>query len=187
MTRHYFDVAFTPKVLNAQKENGSQDVYGKLIPNSEQADPLTEAEAAFMMARDSFYMASVNEDGWPYIQHRGGPRGFIKILSPHQFAIADYRGNRQYVSLGNIRHDDRVSLFFMDYPNRRRLKMFARVRDISLESDPDLIATFTDADYKAKVERGLVFTVEAFEWNCPQHITPRFTVEEAQAYAAMGD
>ena len=132
MTRHYYDVAFTSRVRDAQKENESLDAYAHLAPNTQDADAMTEIEAGFIMARDSFYMASVNEDGWPYIQHRGGPRGFIKILSPHQFAIADYRGNRQYVSLGNIRHDDRVSLFFMDYPNRRRLKVFARVKDVSL-------------------------------------------------------
>ena len=181
MTKRFFDVAFTPSVRKAQEENGSADAYGRLMEGESHPDQLTEQEAYFIMQRDSFYMASVSQTGWPYMQHRGGPKGFIKVLSPTTFGIADFRGNRQYVSLGNINADDRVSLFFMDYPGRQRLKVFAHARSVSLEEDPETIGKLTDPEYGAKIERGLLFDVEAYDWNCPQHITPRFTEEEATA------
>ena len=184
MARHYFDIAFTQSVKKAQAENGSEAAYEKLIPGSTKADPLTETEQAFIAERDSFYMATIGEGGWPYVQHRGGPRGFVKVLGPDMIGIADYRGNRQYVSLGNLRHDDRAALFFMDYRNRQRLKIYARVRDISPDEDAALIKRLTDEAYGAKIERGLVFRIEAYDWNCPQHITPRFT--EAEALSAFG-
>ncbi len=178
MTRRFFDLAFTPAVRAAQNRNGSGEAYGRLPPSDGAPDELTEIEAVFIALRDSFYMATVNEDGWPYVQHRGGPPGFVKVLGPSSIGIADYRGNRQYVSVGNLKGDSRASLLFMDYPNRRRLKMLARAREIGLADAPDLIARLSDPAYGAKIERGLVFEIEAFDWNCPQHITPRYTEAE---------
>jgi predicted pyridoxine 5'-phosphate oxidase superfamily flavin-nucleotide-binding protein len=125
-------------------------------------------------------MASVGETGWPYIQHRGGAPGFVKVLSPTQIAFADFRGNRQYVSAGNLSKDDRAALFFMDYPSRTRLKLLGHVHAVDLAADPDLAAQLIDPAYRAKVERAFVIDVEAFDWNCPQHITPRYTLEELE-------
>jgi len=184
MTRRFFDLAFTPSVLEAQKANGSAEAYGRLYDPEEPgpADVFGPDEAAFIAARDSFYMASVNEDGWPYVQHRGGPKGFVKVLDGRTFGIADFRGNRQYVSVGNIAADDRVSLFFMDYPNRRRLKVLARAKAVGADEAPGILARLSEETGGARVERGLLFRLEAYDWNCPQFITPRFTAEE---WAAM--
>ena len=124
-------------------------------------------------------MASVGETGWPYIQHRGGAPGFVHVLSPALLGLADLRGNKQYISLGNIRHDDRVALFFMDYPNQTRLKLLGRAE--VRENDSDLVVSLRPSDPKAIVERALLIQVEAFDWNCPQHITPRYTLDELQA------
>ncbi|MGF1503352.1 MAG: pyridoxamine 5'-phosphate oxidase family protein [Paracoccaceae bacterium] len=183
MSDRYLDIAFTPSVRAAQDANGSGDVYGRILARSDGVAPdrIGPDEAAFIADRDSFYMGSVSETGWPYVQHRGGPRGFVKILDDREIGIADYRGNRQYVSLGNLARDDRVSLFFMDYGRRARLKIFARARAVTAEEAPDLLARLADPDYRARIERGLVFTVEAFDWNCPQHITERFTRSEIEA------
>lgn len=180
MTRRFFDLVFTPAVRAAQQKNGSREAYARLASDGA-PDELTEIEAAFISLRDSFYMATVGEDGWPYVQHRGGPPGFVKILGPRVLGIADFRGNRQYVSVGNLAGDDRASLFFMDYPNRRRLKVLSRARAIDLHENPELIAKLVDAAYGAKIERALIFEIEAFDWNCPQHITPRFTEAELSA------
>jgi len=129
------------------------------------------------MMRDSFYMASVSETGWPYVQHRGGPQGFIKIIDAQTIGFADFRGNKQYISVGNFNKDDRVSLFFMDYKNKRRLKMLGRVAVVDA-AETDILEKLTVADYRARVERGLIIKIEAFDWNCPQHITPRYTEAE---------
>jgi hypothetical protein len=139
------------------------------------AEILGSREAMFLATRDSFYVASTNASGWPYIQHRGGPPGFVKLLGDRRIGFADYRGNRQYVSLGNVATDDRVALFFMDYVRRARLKLLGRKRSVSLDDAPELAAALIDEDYGAKVERGFVIEVEAYDWNCPQHITPRYT------------
>jgi predicted pyridoxine 5'-phosphate oxidase superfamily flavin-nucleotide-binding protein len=128
-------------------------------------------------------MATVTETGWPYIQHRGGPVGFMRVLDDRTLGFADFRGNRQYISLGNLSTDDRVSLFFMDYPNRRRLKLFGRARAVGLD-DAALLARLEMPEYRARIERGFLITVEGFDWNCPQHITPRVTVEEMEAVTA---
>jgi hypothetical protein len=122
-------------------------------------------------------MATVSEDGWPYIQHRGGPRGFLKLLSDTQIGFADYRGNRQYVSVGNLETEKRVSLFLMDYPNRARLKLLGKARVQEADANPDLAAELAVAG-EGKVERLFTIEVEAFDWNCPQFITPRFTEAE---------
>ncbi len=184
MTSRFFELAFTPDVLKAQAANGAA-AYARHVREGNEPDSLGPNEAAFIASRDSFYMATTSETGWPYIQHRGGPTGFVKILDERQLAIADYRGNRQYISLGNIASDDRVALFFMDYPNQARLKMLAHVRAVEASSDPATVERVRDAAYSARIERALVFTVEAFDWNCPQHITPRYTYSQVQTAFAM--
>jgi len=125
-------------------------------------------------------MATVSENGWPYIQHRGGPAGFLKMLDTKTLAFADFRGNRQYISVGNIAHDDRVSLFLMDYPRQARLKILGRMQAVDLADKPELAASLATPGHKAKIERALVIKVEAFDWNCPQHITQRFTLAEIE-------
>jgi uncharacterized protein len=179
MTSRFLNIAFTPAVKAAQTANGSREAYATRDGGAT-SDRLTENEAAFIATRDSFYMASVSESGWPYVQHRGGALGFVKVLSEKQIAFADFRGNRQYVSIGNLASDDRVALIFVDYPNRTRLKLLGRARAVDLATDPALAAALIDPGYRAKVERGLVIDVEAFDWNCPQHITPRYTLAEIE-------
>jgi uncharacterized protein len=186
MAHRFAQLMFTPTVRAVQESLGSRGAYARLdAPEAPAHDRLGETERAFIAARDSFYMASVSETGWPYLQHRGGPIGFIKVLDERTLGFADYKGNRQYVSVGNLRTDDRVSLFLMDYPNRRRLKILGRARSVGAD-EPALLARLHDAGYPARVERGLVMTLEAFDWNCPQHITPRYTEAEiAEATAGL--
>lgn len=180
MAHSYHDIAFTPTILDLQTRAGSRDNYAAMSEGGRYAHRLTDREADFIALRDSFYMASVSESGWPYVQHRGGPRGFMKVLDERTIGFADYSGNRQYVSTGNFMHDDRVSLFFMDYPNRRRLKMLGRVRIVG-PSETDVIERLEDPDYAVQIERAFLITVEGFDWNCPAHITPRFTEQEIRA------
>ncbi len=183
MTARYQSVLFTPAVQAEQDRHGSRAPYAAyLAKHGEEAaepDRLTPEAAAFIAARDSFYMASVTETGWPYIQHRGGPRGFLRVIDDRTIGFADLRGNRQYISLGNLGADNRVSLFLMDYPNRARLKLIGRARLTDPEAEPTLMATLTGAAQRP-VEHGIVITVEAFDWNCPQHIEPRFTAADLQ-------
>jgi predicted pyridoxine 5'-phosphate oxidase superfamily flavin-nucleotide-binding protein len=141
-------------------------------------DRFTENEAAFIADRDSFYIATVSETGWPYVQHRGGPRGFLKLVDDRTLAFADYRGNRQYISTGNLAADDRGCLFLIDYAQRARLKIYAHVETLALGDDADLTARVTMPDYKAKLERVFRLRLKTFDWNCPQHITLRFTGHE---------
>lgn len=174
--KHFGDIAFTPQVKAQQEARGSLDLYKGMLARPA-PDGFSEREAAFISMRDSFYMATVSEDGWPYIQHRGGPRGFLKVLSPTRLGFADYRGNRQYVSVGNLQNETRVSLFLMDYPNRARLKLLGRASVQEAADNPDL-ARNLDIEGQGKVERLFTIDIEAFDWNCPQFITPRFTEEE---------
>lgn len=178
MGSYYRKVLFGPSVKAAQEANGSRKAYAREEAADAEPDYLTESEAAFITSRDSFYMASVGEGGWPYIQHRGGPVGFVKILGPRLFGFADFRGNRQYVSLGNLGHDNRASFFFMDYVRRARLKLLGRVTMVDVEQDAELRQKLVNPGYKAVVERAFVVEVEAFDWNCPQHIAPRYTMAE---------
>jgi hypothetical protein len=134
--------------------------------------------------RDSFYMGSVGENGWPYVQHRGGPKGFLKVLDQKTIGFADFMGNKQYISAGNLSADDRVSLFIMDYPNRQRLKIWARARLVYENEEAALIAQLEVPGYQARVERGIIMTIEALDWNCPQHITPRYTKAEVESLIA---
>jgi uncharacterized protein len=141
-------------------------------------DKFTPNEAAFIAQRDSFYMATMSEAGWPYVQHRGGPPGFLKVVGEKALAFADYSGNRQYISVGNLAADGRVALILMDYTRRARLKIYARAEAVALDTDPALAESVADPGYKAKPERILLLHLVAFDWNCPQHITARFTETE---------
>ncbi|HRE19986.1 MAG TPA: pyridoxamine 5'-phosphate oxidase family protein [Rhabdaerophilum sp.] len=184
MSHKFADIAFTPTVKKVQEDQGSRTAYARMegVPEA-MNHALTGAEAGFIAARDSLYMATVGETGWPYIQHRGGPAGFVRVIDEHTIGFADFRGNRQYVSVGNLMTDDRVSLFFMDYPNKTRLKLFGRARIIGLE-DQATLGRLELPDYRARVERGFLIKVEGFDWNCPQHITERFTLDEIRAVTA---
>jgi uncharacterized protein len=174
MTYRFLDIAGTPSVKAAQAANGS-GAYWADFKGKRPFEGLGDAEAQFIAARDSFYMATVSETGWPYVQHRGGPAGFLHVLDDKTLGFADFRGNRQYISVGNAAANDRAALILMDYPNRRRLKLYARIELKELSADPALAEKLALPGYKAKPERAIVLHVEAFDWNCPQHITQRFT------------
>ena len=177
----FLDIAATPSVRAAQSANGSRAMWdGKSRPSH----AFTPDEAEFIAARDSFYLATVSETGWPYVQHRGGPPGFLKVLDERTLGFADFRGNRQYISLGNAAVNDRAALFLMDYPNRTRLKIYARMSAHDLAAEPDLAAKLALPGYRARPERALLLHLEAFDWNCPQHITPRFTEAEVATAVA---
>jgi uncharacterized protein len=182
MGRSFQEIAFTPLVKKHQEEHGSRQQYERLAARSDTGNALGPAEVDFLARRDSFYMASVSETGWPYVQHRGGPKGFVRVLDPSLIGFADLRGNKQYISLGNLEHDARVALFFMDYPYQTRLKILGRVEIHEHDAAaPELIEQFRATTEKGDViERVLLIHVEAFDWNCPQHITPRYTAEELQ-------
>jgi predicted pyridoxine 5'-phosphate oxidase superfamily flavin-nucleotide-binding protein len=173
----FLDIASTPAVRAAQQANGSGEFWEN-FSGDRPSGRFTAAEASFIAERDSLYMATVSENGWPYVQHRGGPPGFIRVLDDRTLGVADFRGNRQYISAGNLAANDRVALILMDYPHRRRLKIHAHTEIRDLAADPELAAKLTDPGYRAKVERGLILRLEAFDWNCPQHITPRFSEAE---------
>ncbi len=183
MAASFLDIATTPAVRAAQAANGSAGLYDK-IATKRRIDHLGAAEVAFITARDSFYLASVSETGWPYVQHRGGPPGFLTVLDDKTLAFADYSGNRQYISLGNAAANDRVALILVDYPHRRRLKLYARIEPRDLAADPDLTARIAHSDYRGVAERAFVLHVEASDWNCPQHIIPRFSETEIAAASA---
>ncbi len=173
----FLDIALTPSVKAAQAANGSAELWFDFHGNRA-FDRFTPSETEFITARDSFYMASVSETGWPYMQHRGGPPGFLRVLDETMLGFADFRGNRQYISVGNVAANDRVALFLMDYPGRRRLKILAHAEERDLASDTELAERLATPGYKAKAERAMLFHLEAFDWNCPQHITPRYTESE---------
>jgi len=173
------EIAFTPSVKAVQERLGSRKAYAALEAGEHHNSELGSDESNFIMARDSFYMASVSETNWPYVQHRGGPAGFVKVLDAKTLGFADYRGNRQYVSVGNLLKNDRVSLFFMDYLHRTRLKLLGHAELIGTERT-EFLKSLSVSEYKAKVERGILIHVAAYDWNCPQHITPRFTQEQVE-------
>jgi predicted pyridoxine 5'-phosphate oxidase superfamily flavin-nucleotide-binding protein len=179
MSRRFAEIAFTPLVKEQQKQRGSRHLYERVEKSSDLGDRLGASEQMFIHERDGFYMASVSETGWPYIQFRGGPKGFLRVLDPQTIGFADLRGNTQYISVGNLHHDDRVALFFMDYPHKSRLKILGRAK--IHEGDAEalrLIESLRIPGEKSPAERALIIHVEAFDWNCPQHITPRFTEKE---------
>lgn len=176
MTHRFAELMFSPAAQALQTEAGSRRSYARLAgPNAPANDRFGPAEQDFISARDSFYMATVSADGWPYVQHRGGAPGFLKVLDDHTLGFADYPGNKQFVSFGNLVTDDRVSLFLMDYPNRRRLKILGRARRMDRDRDAALAARIIDQEQTAGT---LIVTLEGFDWNCPQYITPRYTEAE---------
>jgi predicted pyridoxine 5'-phosphate oxidase superfamily flavin-nucleotide-binding protein len=177
MGHRFAELAFTPNVKAEQEARGSREAYARFEECEDHHNVLGPQEASFIGLRDSFYVATVGETGWPYIQHRGGPPGFLKVLDEKTIGFADFRGNRQYISVGNLKTDDRVALFLMDYANRARLKIFGKARIIGA-SDAEIFKKLALPGYRAQVERGILIIIEAFDWNCPQHITPRFTEEE---------
>lgn len=177
MAGRYLECYFTPKVLAAQ-----QHYFGRSqnIPPQPERDALTDDERAFIESRDSFYMATVSENGWPYVQHRGGLPGFLRVVSPTQLAFADYKGNRQMLSTGNLAADDRVSLFLMDYPRRERLKILGHARVEDARPHPELVTQFAEPETRGLVERVFLIEVVSFDWNCPKYISPRYTAAEVE-------
>jgi uncharacterized protein len=182
MAYGFLDIAATPSVRAAQAEMGADHLW-RDVRGDQACDRFGTAEAAFIAERDSFYIATVSETGWPYVQHRGGPRGFLKLVDERTLAFADQRGNRQYISVGNLAAGDRTCLFLMDYARRARLKIYAHAEAMALDADPDLTRLVTAPGDRVRPERIIRFKLAAFDWNCPQRITPRFT--EAEIAAAV--
>ncbi len=175
MASAFARIAFTPNVRAAQTRMGSRDGYRRLETGDDEVAALGPMEIEFIAERDSLYQGTVGESGWPYVQHRGGPPGFLKVLDDRTLGYADFSGNRQYLSVGNLAGDDRVSLFLMDYAQQRRLKIWGRVRLVDEDLEPELVARLESPGYRARVERGVVIQIEAYDWNCPKYITPRYT------------
>jgi predicted pyridoxine 5'-phosphate oxidase superfamily flavin-nucleotide-binding protein len=180
MGNRFSEIAFTPNVQRHQELHGSRASYARQQGGEPRNDRLGPREAEFIQARDGFYLASVSETGWPYVQFRGGPPGFLRVLDERTLGWADFRGNRQYVSVGNLAGDDRVALILMDYANRRRLKLLGHAELREIGADEGLAARLSVPGYDATVERAVLVHVAGFDWNCPQHITPRFTLEEIE-------
>ncbi|WP_422370506.1 pyridoxamine 5'-phosphate oxidase family protein [Hoeflea sp.] len=175
MTSAYARIAFTPAVRAEQAHHGSDRIYSRVLSGPEdEGSLLTAREASFLEARDSVFQATVSETGWPYVQFKGGRPGFIKVIDNRTIAYADYRGNRQYVSTGNLRHNDRVSILAIDFARRKRLKLLGRAE---ISEDPDVIA-FLNGQGRPEAERAVIVQIEAFDWNCPQHIPIRLTDAE---------
>ena len=179
MGHKFAEIAFTDQVKQVQSEQRSRAGYASMEHGEDFNHLLSQREAEFIEARDSFYMASVSETGWPYVQHRGGPKGFMRVLDANTIGFAEFSGNRQYISTGNFLTNDRVSLIFMDYPNRTRMKVLGRVESIAAD-DWETLSKLEVAEYRARIERGFIIKIEAFDWNCPQHITPRYTDEDIE-------
>jgi ferredoxin-NADP reductase/predicted pyridoxine 5'-phosphate oxidase superfamily flavin-nucleotide-binding protein len=177
MPHKYVQIAFTDSVRQVQVEQNSRSGYAKMDQGEDYNYLMSQHEADFITERDSFYMASVSETNWPYLQHRGGAKGFMRVIDESTLGFADFSGNKQYVSTGNFRSNDRVALFFMDYPNKRRLKLMGRIKLVP-SNDWETLAKLEVEGYRANVERAFLIHIEAFDWNCPQHITPRFTEED---------
>jgi len=179
MGQRFAELAFTPAVKAQQKQHGSRHLYERVEQSGDLGDRLGADERAFVESRDGFYLASTTESGWPYIQFRGGPRGFIRVLDERTLGFADLRGNKQYISVGNLKNNDRVALFLMDYPSQSRLKILghAKVHEGDAEAQA-WIERLKVSGEKTPVERALIIHIEAFDWNCPQHITPRYSEAE---------
>ncbi len=174
MAYGFMDIALTPNVRAAQAEMGADRIWADFSGHRD-FDRFTDQEAVFIAQQDTLYLASVSETGWPYVQHRGGPPGFLKMIDNRTLAFVDYRGNRQYISTGNFRANDRACMILVDYPRRARLKICVHVETLALDADTVLTERVLDKDYGATPERIFRLRLEAFDWNCPQHITPRFT------------
>ena len=178
MAHNFGSLVFTPLVKALQEKYGSRRQYARMETGAGTPDRLGPDEAAFIGERDSFYMATVGATGWPYVQHRGGPKGFLKVIDDQTIAFADFRGNKQYISTGNLASDDRVALIMVDYPGQARLKILGHVQIFEGDRAREWIERLREQGSKDVIERAYVIRVEALDWNCPQHITPRFTEEE---------
>jgi predicted pyridoxine 5'-phosphate oxidase superfamily flavin-nucleotide-binding protein len=177
MAQKFLELTFTPAVQAAQAREFGRSVR---LPKESPPDALTADEIDFIQSRDSFYLSTVSETGWPYVQHRGGAPGFLRVLSPSQLGFADYTGNRQLLSTGNLSVNDRVCLFLMDYPHRARLKILGHARVLDVDEHPDLLETLAEPAVRAIVERLVVVDVVSYDWNCPKYITPRYTAAEVE-------
>ncbi len=180
MAKHFMEFAFNDSVRNVQEKYGTRAAYQKMESRSEFRNKLTWQEKGYIKTRDSFYLSSVGENGWPYIQFRGGPKGFLKVIDDNVLAYADFKGNGQYISTGNINATEKTVLFLMDYTQQQRLKIWAEAEVLHADDHPKLLEKVKMPDYSATIERIFVFKVQAFDWNCPQHITPRYTKEEIE-------
>jgi len=184
MNQNFTKFAFTESVKKAQEHYGTRKSYARMEVSGDRFE-LTNNEVDFIHLRDSFYMASVGENGWPYVQHRGGPKGFLKVIDSTTIAYADFRGNGQYISTGNLQVDNKASLILMDYPSKKRLKIWVETNIIEASENLALMEQLDNTEYKARIERLVILTVKAYDWNCPQHITPRYTIEEIEAQAGL--
>lgn len=183
MAKNFGAIAFSDAVKAMQEKLGSRVAYARMEQQA-YLDGLTENEIHFIEQRDSFYMASIGANGFPYIQHRGGPKGFLKVLDEKRVGFIDFKGNMQYITVGNLVENNNVALIMVDYPARARLKIYAKAEVVELKENPGLLDALNISDYKFKPEWMMVLHIEAFDWNCPQHITPRYTAEEIeQAFA----
>jgi uncharacterized protein len=178
MRRKFTEIAFTPEVKAAQSKYGTREIYEKFVQQGITEDLLTTQEIEFIQARDSFYLGTVGSNGYPYIQFRGGATGFLRILNEKTLGFADFKGNLQYISVGNLSSSDRVFLFLMDYAHRRRLKIWGRAKVIE---DASLLSELAVSNYPAEIERGIIITIEAMSWNCPQHIPLKYSEAEVKA------
>ena len=189
MSHAFAEIAFTPSVKAAQQRDGSRAGYARSFEGDTEMfnHRLGQAEVDFIAGQRSFYMATVSETGWPYLQHRGGPRGFLKVLDDTTLAFADYAGNRQLISVGNLAVNDRVALILVDYAQRVRLKLLGRMAVKDLSAQDALTQTLVDPSYRARPQRAMLITVEGFDWNCPQHIPVRIDAEDVQRALAERD
>jgi predicted pyridoxine 5'-phosphate oxidase superfamily flavin-nucleotide-binding protein len=180
---NYSELAFTDAIKKLQERLGSRDSYARMQQMT-YVDGLTDYETDFLKNIDSFYMASFGENKFPYIQHRGGPKGFLKVIDNKTIGMVDFTGNKQYISVGNISKNANVSLILVSYPLRARLKIYATAEIVELKEDDNLYQFLKPDEYKFKPERMMIFKIQAYDWNCPQHITPRYTVPEIQELMA---
>jgi predicted pyridoxine 5'-phosphate oxidase superfamily flavin-nucleotide-binding protein len=187
MARNYAEIGFSQAAKELQQKLGSRKSYARMEKDT-YVDGLTENEIAFIGTRDSFYMATIGDNGFPYIQHRGGPKGFLKVLDSKRLGFIDFKGNMQYISVGNIDTNNKVALIMVDYPARARLKIYAKAKIVELKDDPALYDLLDLSEYNFRPERMMIFNIEAYDWNCPQHITPQYTLEDiADVFASQRD
>lgn len=178
MKQNFTKYAFTDSVKRQQEKYGSRKSYQRMEESGPDQSQIFQRETAHIESMDSFYMSTVGENGWPYVQFRGGAKGFLKVIDNKTIGYADFRGNMQYISTGNINATKKTALILLDYPSKTRLKIWAETEILDPEMHPELSDQLVLPDYDAKVERLVIFHLKAFDWNCPQHITPKYTIEE---------
>jgi predicted pyridoxine 5'-phosphate oxidase superfamily flavin-nucleotide-binding protein len=181
MEKNYAAIAFTEEVKKMQEKAGSRSSYARMEKKS-YTDGLTENETAFIGMQDSFYMATVGKNGYPYIQHRGGPKGFVKVIDANRIGFIDFYGNKQFISTGNLASDQKTALIMVDYPSRTRLKLYARGEVVDLKGNEELYEQLKPVDYDFRAAGMIIFHIDAYDWNCPQHITRRYTLEQLEDF-----